>query len=171
MNSFINTIQDGVESKRERKIRDEFTFKVKLRRLQPELSLVAHSLKQLVDAKATLENGSLFQFHINKSGARPYDIILNFPDSNVVIYYNPSSKISKNKIYNGTIGSMGSTMGSMGYTLEENKYNLRMRAFLYADNEADFLDILASYLGDKLGGVGMLDKEFYSPKIQSHLNL
>jgi hypothetical protein len=157
MNEFINVLEETLDYKRRRKFDDKFTFKEKLKKLPPELNIIVNQLQQLVDAKATLENGSLFQYSIHKAVYGPnfgnYFIELNFTDCETCIDYIATKGIGH---YVLSVNHRSCPEG----TLEES-----------AGNADEILVNLAIFLGNTLGSIGMLDKNVYPKKVQDHLGI
>jgi hypothetical protein len=154
MDEFISTLEETLDYKRKRKFDDTFTFEEKLEKLSFKLQRIARQLQKLVDAKATLENGNLFKYSVQKavfgSNFGKYYIELNLPDCDAYIEYMRRGD-------GPYILSINHRMN--GRTLEES-----------ADDDEILVD-LAIFLGNKLGSLGMLDKEIYPKKVQDHLGI
>jgi hypothetical protein len=154
MNDFIDIIQDRLEGKKRHHRPDEFSFNQKIKRLQPELHSIAKELQKLVEVKATLDNGSLFQYSIDKNGEPPYYIVLGFSSAfSSISYGNEFDKTNKS------------------YSLYESHRSTNFRNSFETQSEKEFLKFLAKYLGDKLGDLGLLDKQIYNKKTQDHLGI
>jgi|ERR1035437_6166847 hypothetical protein len=152
MNDFIDIIQDRLEDKKSKRKVLDLSFEEKLEKLPVSLHRTARQLQLLVDSKAMLENGSLFQYDVAiNEGA--YYILLNFPGLDTHLSYGS----------NGTIYL---------YQLDERGLSDQaMVSYLTEKTEEKFLRKLAHYLGSRLGNLGLLDKQIYSKDTQDHLGI
>jgi hypothetical protein len=154
MDNFIDTIQDGLEIKRQYQRPDEFSFSQKLKRLQPELRPVAKELQRLVEAKATLDTGDPFKYSIYRGpDGGNYVIILDFYPQECLISYSYYKE------------------GEDNYFLSESNGLVESYGEAHYNSQNHFIDYLSFYLGERLGSLGLLDKQIYSKKTQDHLGI
>jgi hypothetical protein len=154
MDEFIDIIQEGLEGKRQYHQPDEFSFSQKLKRLQPELRPVAKELQRLIEAKATLDTGAPFRYLIyQNSESENYMIGLDLYPHACLLSYDKKRKREP------------------GYELLDADDLMETCGEMRTDSLSYFIKFLGFYLGERLGGLGLLDKQIYSKKTQDHLGI
>jgi hypothetical protein len=171
MNEFIDILQEEIALKRNRKRnrKDSLSFDEKLKILPSQLHSIAKNLQMLVDAKATLDDGSLFQYFVTTNSKGTSYIHLNLVSSIANIHFYNSSEVAP--LASFLKGTSQRQTDEPGYFLIESHRNLAMKAVTKTDDENFFLNVLGYYLSEKINTLGFLDNNFYAPKTQDHLGI
>src|ERR1035437_129993 len=153
MDNFLDIIQEELAQKRTwESIDHPLTFEEKLLKISPKLHKIAKYLQKLVDSKALLESGDFFQYHLGYRPNADYCLEMDFRGLKAQIYDTATN-------YNAA------------YALDELYTSVNTTQVIRSKEEAVFIEKLAHYLGQKLGSLGLLDKQIYSKEAQDHLGI